>query len=328
MKKVFIIITIMFLSTSIFAKKVKFSVDMTALADSVSINGIHVAGDFQVIGGYSINDWDPAACTMLKEGTTNIYSIIVDIPAFHKYEYRFINGDLFYESEFIPVESRVGYDFNDNRWVYVDSLANDTSIIGAILFGGNAPAGKKLVRFLVDMSNETVSSSGVYMAGSCNSWNYKNAALYSFGSNIFEIIQYMPDGNYEYKFANGYNATNAETVPTGCATNNNRTNSVIKDTILNTVCFASCSACIAGIKNLEKQVATMYPNPSKSNTTIYFNQLHNNISITDTKGALIKYYDDYLYPSLTIDNLKTGIYFIFVNNLSNKEHSAFKYIVQ
>jgi len=328
MKKVFFVAIIMLLSTSIFAKKVKFSVDMTQLADSVSINGIHVAGDFQVIGGYSSVDWDPAACTMLQEGTTNIYSIIVDIPAFHKYEYRFINGNLFYESEFIPIESRVGYDFNDNRWIYVDSLANDTSFAGAILFGGNTPTGKKLVRFLVDMSNETVSAHGEYMAGSYNTWDYKRAALYSFGSNIYEIIQYMPIGNYEYKFANGYNTSDAETVPTGCATNNDRTNSVTKDTILTTVCFSSCSACIAGIENIEKQVAGIYPNPSRGNATIYLNEQHNHIAINDAKGALIYSYEDYTSPSLTVDNLKTGIYFIFVTNSLNKRQSTFKYIVQ
>jgi len=326
MKKVLVVSLIMLLSTSIFAKKVKFSVDMTG--QTVNANGVHVAGDFQIKGGYSSVDWDPAACTMLQEDTTNIYSIIVDIPAFHKYEYRFINGNLFYESEFIPVESRVGYDFNDNRWIYVDSLANDTSIIGAILFGGNAPEGKRLVRFLVNMSSETVSAHGVYMAGSYNIWGYKKAPLYSFGSNIYEIIQYMPDGNYEFKFAKDYNTSDAEIVPSGCSTNNNRTTSVIKDTIISPVCYASCDICIAGIKNTDKTIANIYPNPSNGSTTIYFIQMHNDIKINDAKGALIKSYRDYLYPSLTIDNLKTGIYFIFVSNISNKEQSAYKYIVQ
>lgn len=98
---------------------------------------------------------------MVRECSTAIYSIVVDVPAFHKYEYKFVNGDLFYGTEFVPLESRVGYEFNDNRWIYVDSLDNSVTDIGAIVFSGNAPAGQKLVRFLVDAKNISAKAKGL-----------------------------------------------------------------------------------------------------------------------------------------------------------------------
>ena len=110
------------------AKKVKFAVDMTG--QIINTTGIHISGDFQTIAGFPGGDWASNTTPLTQEGTTDIYSIVVDIPAFAKYEYKFLNGDQFYEAEFVPVESRVGYNFDDNRWIYVDSLADDTSFVG------------------------------------------------------------------------------------------------------------------------------------------------------------------------------------------------------
>ncbi|MBK8686725.1 MAG: hypothetical protein IPN26_18020 [Bacteroidetes bacterium] len=48
--------------------------------------------------------------------------MVVDLPAFAKYEYKFLNGDQGYEVEVVPEESRANYNLSDNRWIYVDSL--------------------------------------------------------------------------------------------------------------------------------------------------------------------------------------------------------------
>ncbi|MCC6372815.1 MAG: hypothetical protein IT236_17560, partial [Bacteroidia bacterium] len=159
------------------AKKVKFSVDMTG--QTVSVNGVHVVGDFQALAGLG-PDWDPATAAMAKEGNTNIYSIIVNIPAQRKYEFRFVNGDLSYEAEFVPNESRVGYNFVDNRWLYVDSLANDTTFIGAILYAGNAPSGKTLVRYKLNTNHlGAVPASGFHVAASFQSFDPTKIKLYT-----------------------------------------------------------------------------------------------------------------------------------------------------
>src|SRR6185436_15682419 len=153
MKKILFIFLFLLVAGISVAKKVKFAVDMTGQV--LNVTGVHIGGDFQTLAGFAGGDWMPGTTPMTQEtGDTNIYSIVVDIPAFTKYEYKVINGDQWYEAEFVPLESRVGYNFNDNRWLWVDSLSNDTTFVGALLFSGNAPAGLKLLRVVVDMQNE------------------------------------------------------------------------------------------------------------------------------------------------------------------------------
>ena len=58
-------------TTGAFAKKVKIQVDMTG--QTISANGVHVAGNFQ--------GWSPSATALTKEGSTDLYSTVVDINA-------------------------------------------------------------------------------------------------------------------------------------------------------------------------------------------------------------------------------------------------------
>lgn len=326
MKKIILFSWVLLISVSVFAKKVKFAVDMTG--QTVSPNGVHISGDFQTVAGFSGGDWNSATCAMLQEGSSEIYSIVVDIPAFQKYEYRIINGDLFYESEFVPVESRVGYDFNDNRWIYIDSLANDTTFVGAILFGGNAPEGKKLVRLLVDMTQESVSTAGVYAAGSFNGWDYTSAALYNFEGNIYEVIQYMPEGSYAYKFANGHSSADAEPVPSACATNGSRAIDVVNDTVLPAVCFAYCTACGTGIADILQNSISIYPNPSNDKITISLNQAGYDIRIFDARGALVYEVNTCQQTTLSVDNLLPGTYTLQFSNFNNHATSTLNFVVQ
>ena len=202
MKKILFLLSFAFLFTNVNAKKVKFSVNMTG--QTISVYGVHVSGDFQTLAGFAGGDWASNTTLMTQETTdTNIYSIIVDIPAFKKYEYKFLNGDQWYEVEFVPVESRVGYNFNDSRWIFIDSLANDTTNIGAIMFSGNAPSGYTLLRFVVDMQSQTsINTNGIHVAGNFQGWNPILTRLCNLDttSKYYEVISYVHTGNYEYKF--------------------------------------------------------------------------------------------------------------------------------
>lgn len=165
MKKLILLIVLLSIATIGFGMKVKFAVEFTGFM--ISPNGVHVTGDFQPVAGFPGGDWSADSTPMEKEGSTDIFNIIVDIPAFQKYEFRFANGDQFYESEFVPVESRDGYDFSDNRWIFVDSIANDTTYTGAIIFGKNASAIMNLLRVLENMENEaSISPDVIHVAGS------------------------------------------------------------------------------------------------------------------------------------------------------------------
>lgn len=289
------------LGFSVSAKKVKFSVDMTG--QTISAAGVHIVGDFQSEAGLGA---DFAQLTPMVHESGSIYSLIVTIPAFRKYEYKFANGDLFYEVEFVPVESRVGYDNVDNRWMYVDSLQNDTSFAGAILYGGNAPAGLNLVRPLVDLTAAgSISANGVHLAGSFQSWSTTKNRMYSFETNSYETIFYVAAGTYEYKFYNGNSASNSETVPSSCATNGNRKVIVSGDIIPDPVCYSSCAACL-GTSLKEQNAASsmlLYPNPSTDKVTVSFKEgsQSRHLLLTDLTGKTVRTYANVSEDSFSID---------------------------
>jgi hypothetical protein len=309
------------LSGILFGKKVKFAVDMTGQV--INPTGVHVTGDFQTLAGYPGGDWASNTTLMTQEtADTNIYSVIVDIPAFAKYEYKFVNGDQFYEVEFVQVESRVGYNFDDNRWIYVDSLANDTTFVGAILFSMNAPKGLSLVRFYVDMSNAgTISPNGIHVAGSFQNWDPQKTIMYSFGANLYEVIAYVPDTfSYDYKFYNGNAGGSEETVPVSCAATGSRQVLVLKDTLLASVCFSSCAACSqVGIAEWDlKKSVSLFPNPSAGNVSVVMNDkaAAHTVLIKDLSGRVVWENRNISGAVFILERgqLKSGIYFVSVLN--------------
>ncbi len=302
------------ISTAAFAKKVKFAVDLTGF--EISPNGVHVTGDFQTLAGFPGGNWEPGTTPMQKEDETDIYSIVVDIPAFQKYEYRFVNGDQFYETEFIPLESRVGYEFNDNRWIFVDSLANDTTFSGAIVFGGNAPAGMHLVRFLVNMQEEpAVASAGVHVAGNFQGWDPALIRLYCFSDQIYEIICFVFPGEYEYKYYNGNTMESSEIINGDCTINGNRQIAVNEDIVLEPVCYGWCVDCLnVSIFNLTVTGQPMiYPNPASQ--MIKFNlsgQGECEVIIYSITGNIVmtECISHTATPMLNVSTLKKGFYLL------------------
>ena len=332
MKKILVIfITILSVQFS-YAKKVQFSVNMTGQV--ISAFGIHVMGDFQEAAGLGTN-YSPDSALMIKDlVATNIYTLVVDIPAFAKYEYKFVNGDQSYEVEVVPEKAQVGYNFNDNRWIYIDSLANDTTKLPTFLFSQTSAAGQTMMRYLVDMTLQTVSADGVHIAGDFQAWNPATTRLYSFGNNTYEIIVYGTVTNtYEYKFYNGNMVANAEVVPGACAVNANRAMVLSNDTIASKVCFGACSTCFpAQVSDITSNMEpTIYPNPSNDAVTIAFNDKFSthHVQINDISGRKISQYDDIRTSSLYIpsQSLKTGIYIITISNQSGKK-STNKLIVE
>lgn len=335
MKKLILLALVLFSVSSAEAKKVKFAVDMTSY--TINPNGIHMMSDFQALLGLTGGDWQPNTLQLNQEGTSDVYSVILDLPAFRKYEFKYVNGIYGYEAEFVPDQSRVGYSFDDNRWLYLDSLKNDTTFVGAIPFSGNAPVGKKLIRFLVDMSNETVlSPNGVHVAGNfqAQTWNAKNNILYSFGAGIYEVIAYAPAGVYEFKYYNGNLSGNAETVPFGCAVNNNRSHNLVADTILPAVCYNACTSCsLASVFEYSSEISglKMYPNPITHISVLEFQTKNTvyNIYLSDISGRVLRTYRSENGEAVEIrkEDLKAGVYFVAVTNSLNAKSTA-KLIVE
>lgn len=312
MKKIALVF-LAFLAFSAQAKKVKFAVDMTGWV--VNATGMHVMGDFQVAAGYPL-DWSPNSTPLnLEDSTTNIYSIVVDIPAYQKYEYVFLNGDQSYDVEFVPVQSRVGYNFVDNRWLYVDSLANDTTFVGAILFAGNAPAGLALLRTKVNMSEVSVDTSGVHLFADFQNWNSESVYMYSFEAGIYEVISYVLPGTYSYLYLNGNSSLTQETVPVECQVNSYRSIQVLADTVLDPVCFSSCSNCLGtSVSDLSAENAFLYPNPA-SGSFFFRNNLAKEPETLVLLNATGKILASYIYSpgqemEISLSELSAGLYFV------------------
>ena len=332
----YLILTIFLLSLQTAnAKKVQFAVDMTG--QTVSPNGIHVAGDFQDEAGFEGGDWQSNTTLMTKEEGTEIYSVMVDIPAFAKYEYKYINGDQWYEVEFVPQESRVGYDYNDNRWIYVDSVENDTMIIPPVLFSGNAPAGFHLLRLTVDMSQvDFIDPAGIHLAINEELGTGLSSVMYSFVENVYEKIVYAEMwtdySDCYYIFINGNNLQGYETVPPECAQGGYRFVEISKDTVMETVCFSACTACDPqGLPQLiAENHARIIPNPMKSQAILEFNDdlPFHEVSLIDITGKTVMIHPDCTEASFILrrESLHEGIYFLRISS-GNTWLSTLKLII-
>lgn len=264
MKKLLFFFLVLLACKNSMAKKVMFQVDMTGV--NVNVTGVHITGDFQVAAGFGGNNFDCNVMTMIPNANdSNLYQLLVNIPAFQKYEFMFVNGDQCYEVEFVPLESRANYNFSDYRWIFIDSLVNDTTYLPAIRFAQNAPQGLTLVRFKVNMQNiVSISPEGVHVAGNFQSWLPSQNRMYSFANNVYEIISYVDTGNYDFRYFNGNTIASSENVPAACSNNGDRYIYVTQDTVLDILCFSSCTLCWPNAVSTVQPAIQLpvYPNPN------------------------------------------------------------------
>ncbi|MCF8369336.1 MAG: hypothetical protein K9G76_09865 [Bacteroidales bacterium] len=207
---------------------VKFRVDMSQ--QIIPAEGVHIAGNFQ--------NWDPGA-TIMSDSGDDIYTYTQYFNPGDSLQFKYINGDEWGEDETVPPECA----FDNNRLLIVPE--SDTTLV-AVCFGSCEPCGNPVpVTFQVDMSQQTISPDGVHIAGSFQGWNPGATEMTTLNDSIFTYTQIFTEGSYiEFKFINGDEWGEDETVPAECAQNNNRFLNVPgSDTTLMAVCFGSCDPC-------------------------------------------------------------------------------------
>ena len=180
-----------------FPVSVLFKVDMTN--EAISPNGVHIAGEFQ--------NWDPSANQMSDDDGDGVFELGFEINV-GTYEFKFINGNdwdgMANDNESIPSSCNV----NGNREIVVSS---DTIIQYCynqcydICLDYPDPAE---IIFTVDMSNEEIEGSGVWILGNFTDPQWQNGRV-----QMFELDDYpgvystsiLIDGPEEiaYKFSNG-----------------------------------------------------------------------------------------------------------------------------
>lgn len=245
---------------------VKFSVDMKGF--TVNTTGVHVTGDFQEAAGLEGGNWQSNTARLVQEGNSTIYSGVYRIPANYVYQYKFLNGDQFYDSEIVPEASQVGYEFNDNRWFIADSTLGDTLFLGALQYSGNAKTSELMTRFKVNMSkyNPDAATRVKYLLFDNQQTGAKAMAMHSFDGKVYEALHYSPaNTNYNYVFYSQIPFGITEVIGDDCGKDGKRNHIVREDAVLPVVCFNECSDCIATnvAETAHHSQTRLYPNPAK-----------------------------------------------------------------
>ncbi len=248
MKKVYLMaLAALFGTASMAQVSVTFQVDMNG--ETVSPNGVHVAGNWQDDAGFP-GEWDPSTSEMTDEDEDGIYTLTVSVPA-GEYEYKFINDNDWPGVEGVPAISQKEGGFgNDNRAFSVSEWHGENGglTLPAVTFGGSAPAGLVALRLQIDMGDLDIDELGVHVAGNFSDplWTPQLSKAFSAQGNVYAFVAHVaPDDTYQYKFLNGdFWGTDEDLSTASCATEGNRTAEVTgEDFTTEALCFGTCDVC-------------------------------------------------------------------------------------
>ena len=224
---------------------VTLTVDMSN--ETVDTAGVFIAGDH--------NGWTDGAMTDNGDGT---WSTTIGLTTGNTSEYKFKNGPNGWES--FDGDCLVG-GAGSNRWV-VGPAADSSAATVCFNSCEGCSGGPANITFTVDMSNETVDTNGVRMAGSFNGWG-DTLMIDNMDGTWSLTLELNGSDTVEYKFKNGPDGWEGFDGP--CLVNGAGSNrSVIvpeMDATLGTVCFNSCYACgLVGVTaTVDMQFETVAP---------------------------------------------------------------------
>jgi hypothetical protein len=213
---------------------VTFRVDMTG--QIISPLGVKLSGTF--------NGFSTTATPMTAIGN-NLYEAVLSLPQNESIQYKFVNGNAY---EIVPSACGI-LDANNNYNRVLTVPAVDTILPTVCMSQCSATcfSGPQSVTFRVNMANETISTTGVFLSGTFNNWSTTANPMVNIGNNIFETVLTLTSNTlFEYKFVNG---TQFEFVPQACGADSggsiyNRTFVVPNQSfVLATVCFGECFTC-------------------------------------------------------------------------------------
>lgn len=178
------------------------------------------------------------------------------------------------------------------------------------------------ITFQVDMQNETLSSSGVFLCGTFNSWD-SNEKLENDGTVYYKTLELESGTEVLYKFVNG---ENWEQLSEGsCTKTTDAVNRVLvvpeTDSTLNPVCLNSCDACsITSIEELDEMEISVFPNPTNHSVWISNLPVNNNVTIQiyNTNGRLEKEISSHYKSTMKVDlcSMKSGTYMIKIKDVN------------
>ncbi|MBN1340484.1 MAG: T9SS type A sorting domain-containing protein [Bacteroidales bacterium] len=302
---------------------ITFKVDMSE--QTVSPNGVHIAGSFQ--------GWNPGSTEMTDMGN-GLYSHTITLSAGEYVEYKYINGNDWTGEEQVPAACGVSNGVGGYNRFYTVPNANTT--LNEVCFGSCNPCGyipvEVDITFRVDMSKEVVSPDGIHLAGSFQGWEPAGTEMTDIGNGIFAVTLPMMSGEYhEYKFINGMIWDSVEMVPPECGHDDgqggfNRYISVPEtDSTLTGFCFSSCDPCnpvgIFSQPGRDELEVNVWPNPFSDEVTIKFytpGKGEVNLRLFNSLGACIWQHNEWISAAglqektVSAENGNNGIYYLKV----------------
>ncbi|MFK7755726.1 MAG: T9SS type A sorting domain-containing protein [Flavobacteriales bacterium] len=249
MKKLYLIGLGLIMSVSLLAQSaVTLRVDMSQ--ETVSADGVHVAGNFNTGGDYP--EWDPAGIMLSDDDTDGVYEVTLML-AEGTYNFKYINGNAWGSDESAP--EACAAPGSTDRVLVVTSL---DSVQEIVCFGLCTSCDIRTVVFSVDMSFETlgVNPAGVHVAGNFQGNNPSSTEMLDEDMDMIYTYTWtyepedatMPD-TLIFKYINGDEYTFAENITGDCGDGGDfgDRQEVISETMtmLPMYCFNSCSSCIA-----------------------------------------------------------------------------------
>jgi len=213
-----------------------YHVSVNMNQQTVSTNGVHIAGNFQ--------GWNPSATAMTDANGDGVYEYTISTFVGEKIEYKFINGNAWGSDESVPVACRVPGTLNRG-----DSIANVADSAATVCYAlcFNCAG----VTFNVDMNQVTQTFTTPEVNGLWNNWcGNCNPLTDANGDGIWTTTLPLPIGStQEYKFSADNWTIQEQNNPAAPCTNGNATytNRVLVipagDTTLSVVCWSQCTAC-------------------------------------------------------------------------------------
>lgn len=325
---------------------VTFRVDMSTQAE-VSANGVCVAGSFQ--------GWTAGQDFLTDDDADMVYELTMNVPP-GDYEFKFINGNNWggdgegnIDNENPPGECVT----NGNRTVTVGEEAMTVQYCynqcseSCVADPNAAP-----ITFQVDMTNETVGETGVWLIGGITSPQWQAGALEmsdADGDNVYEVTYEVSGAAFfEYRFCNGDPfpggvvdnevAENGDFEAGGCGQANpfgeaNRTHTRSGEVeVLGAYCYASCLDCngdtvgtVISVLEVEDRIGLeVFPNPVEDilNVRVEGHDGLADIRIMDMSGKVVladrRAISAGSVLTYTTEALRSGVYILEVHSATKR----------
>ncbi len=236
---------------------VTFKVDMANVTQAYT--QVQLAGNF--------NGWNPPSNPLSDANNDGVFETTINL-APGTYEYKFAADNWNIQENLTPGSSCTITTGNfTNRTI---TVTNSGQVLNPVCWGAcvacNAVLPSYNVTFKVDMSQATGFTTPE-LNGTFNGW-CGNCTQMSDANNdgIWEVTVSLQAGTYEYKFSHdNWGGSEQLTEGSSCTVTNggftNRSITVTGSTVLNPVCYASCSACVVAVPGCNNNAAANY-NPA------------------------------------------------------------------